>query len=121
MSETKYPLCARAGIAIIKQHGFYSPDKPFEFIEAADVEKLLEGAPVVYCRDTGGGTAWRPCGKEREDLVDPTHTARLVMIEPIVKDSAERLLSEMIEKVESGDAFFYGDFVKRAKAILETK
>ena len=41
-SEPKYPLCKRAGFNVIE--GKYLQD----YIRAADVEKMLESAPVVY-------------------------------------------------------------------------
>lgn len=128
MSETKYPLCARAGLKVTEGHSFaraldaislvYDPQGPFAWIAAADVEKLLEGAPVVRARlyDNEVFGEWFDRAHEQD-----THTARLVMIEPIVKDTPEMLLREYINL--SGDDLCiekdFRDLRNRIKKYLE--
>lgn len=97
----KYPLCERAGLEIQEHRVIvgFSRGEAYElndadFIRAADVEKWLEGATVVRARlyDNEVFGEWYDKAQE-----DDTHTARLVMIEPIVKESEERrLLRELV-------------------------
>jgi len=111
--EAKYPLCARAGLKLIERclgGGTH--------IRAADVEKMLEGAPVVRARmyDNEVFGEWFDKAHEQD-----THTARLVMIEPIVKDTPEMLLREYINL--SGDDLCiekdFRDLRNRIKKYLE--
>lgn len=102
-----YLLCKKAGLKITKQATYrYSPmaergDGPeysgdIDVIQAKDVEAFLANAPAVdvYAWPYGDKTYWRtPNLSDNEG----THQARLVMIEPIVKDTAESLLRELIE------------------------
>lgn len=87
----KFPLCERAGLEIV-----YTPERG-KGIRAIDVEKLLESAPVVY----GGFKNGKPVYWSHvcdTDGSEDTHTARLIMVEPIVKESRERqLLRTLIE------------------------
>lgn len=106
---SKYPLCARAGLELMEH---------FAVIRAADVEKLLAGAPVIR-----GGY---PDGENFEQITkDAAYTARLVMIERIVKDTAEALPKELIEADMTPPANEFPkklyDILERAKRILESK
>lgn len=125
MSETKYKLCKRAGLNITKRTDVYPAHTDIvDVIRAADVEKLLEGATVVRARlyDNEVFGEWFDKAHEQD-----THTARLLLIEPIVKDTPELLLKELIEirnKVHVDDAHeldAVDRVVNRAKAILESK
>lgn len=89
----KYPLCKRAGLEI-HQHsviaGISRGKYEFEeadFIRAADVEKLLEGATKVYRNSI------RNWSESCDDF--DTETARLIMIEPIVKDTPTLYLKSL--------------------------
>lgn len=104
------------------------------FVEAKDVEALLANAPVVY-GDTYQ-TEWTHLKQTAEgralissNFKESTHTARLVCIEPLVKESEERaLLRELAVidcKAQRSDIFAghlsYGlaDLIERAKKLLE--
>lgn len=76
---TKYPLCARAGLKVELTEAYIEP--PTYVVRAADVEKLLEGAPVVHIEKNEN---WGWNGQEMDaDECDYTHTARLLLIEKI--------------------------------------
>jgi len=119
----KYTLCARAGLWVerIKSGAMltsYPPQvKYIDAIRAADVEKLLEGALKVYRNSV---TNWSEIHADFD-----TETARLIMIEPIVKDTAESLLRELVEADMTPPANEFPkklyDILERAKRILEAK
>lgn len=81
-------------------------------IDAADVEKLLEDAPVVTAYNNNK-LYWSTNNDDGD-----THTARLVMMEPIAKDTAEGLLREIVSRwnPEATDSL-----IDRAKRLLEGK
>lgn len=123
MSETKYKLCKRAGLNITKRTDVYPAHTDIvDVIRAAEVEKLLEGAPVVRARlyDNEVFGEWFDKAHEQD-----THTARLLLIEPIVKDTAEQILRELIEVADSigqqNPQIGVGYFVERARRLLEVK
>jgi len=74
----------------------------------------LEKAPVVWLNDWGG--------LSDEGSPDAKRTARLVCIEPIVRDTAESLLKELV-KLTYKRATFSGEQVdvvcERARKLLE--
>lgn len=127
---SKFPLCERAGLTI----GYFTSGQRGETyaatpaIHAGAVEALLEKAPVVqakrFCKNSAltlGGqfSAW---SHEFEIAQDSTHTARLIMIEPIQRDTAESLLRELMasyEKVSWGQR--NDELIERAKRLLEGK
>lgn len=109
--QDKYKLCKRAGLEIQEHRvivGFSRGEYGLEeadFVRAADVEKMLEGAPVVYGRPDidpkdGFMFGWSDCrtldGNE-EGYYPDTHTARLVMIEPITPKSLEDKILEVLD------------------------
>lgn len=101
MSETKYKLCKRAGLTIWNDAAWGDPSKQFnaDMITAASVETLLAGAPVVYasCR-RGPIENWITWETEKQrDAVPRTHTARLLMIEPIKPKSLEDKILEVLD------------------------
>jgi micrococcal nuclease len=119
-----FPLCKQAGLSI-KQ---WYPEPPTGcrgkfFIEAADIERWLERAVVVSSgwepTELGAGKCtthvWRT---SYEPHSNPTHTARLVLIESIVRESEERqLLRELIAAQQFskiGVSVIVDDWVDRA-------
>lgn len=121
--QDKYKLCKRAGLNITKRTDVYPAHTDIvDVIRAADVEKLLAGAPVVRARlyDNEVFGEWFDKAHEQD-----THTARLLLIEPIVKDTAESLLKELIEADMTPPANEFPkklyDILERAKRILEVK
>lgn len=123
---TKYPLCDRAGFKI------WLDKNLDQVIYVRDVEKFLEGATVVYGRPNvdpkdGFMYGWSDCRvlDGNEEYYPDTHTARLVMIEPIQKDTAEGLLREFVSW-SAGDGQCnskpgFPNLVARAKKLLESK
>lgn len=117
--QDKYKLCKRAGLNITKRTDVYPAHTDMVYmVRAADVEKWLEGATVVRARlyDNEVFGEWYDKAQEGD-----THTARLVMIEPIVKDTPEMLLREYINL--SGDDLCiekdFRDLRNRIKKYLE--
>lgn len=109
MSDFK--LCKKAGLTFMRSHwAGHAEGDGFQYVvSASDVEKLLRDAPVVA--SNYGQHTW-----VREDKDDPEEfnniieqgyetsvTARLLMIEPIVKDTAESLLREMLEGYDKNE------------------
>ena len=103
---SNFPLCKRVGIEI------YPHAKQWEntdWVMAKHVEEMLAKAPVVYAEEYNVvnvkeqyekmGTWFhnKEAGIDEPNYRPPTHTARLVMIEPIQKDSAESLLREFVQ------------------------
>lgn len=88
-----------------------------EVVLAFHLEHLLEQAPVVYGKADGSihnelHYPWT--GESREQ---DTYTARLVGIKPIVRDTAEGLLREMVECWNGGGAG-HAKLYERARALL---
>lgn len=94
----------------------------------ADItERVLAQAPVVSaCHVVGPPNMWH----EQPGTAD-THTARLLCVEPIVRDSAESLLRELVSKREKIERITYKpdaydnksvfDILDRARKLLEGK
>ena len=103
----KFELCKRAGLELQVLSICGEP-----YILAADIEKLLAEASVVHGRIDGD------FGWYHRTVVDwhtLTHTARLIMVEPIKKDTAKSLLREAVE---------YGvcnEWIDRARRLLGEK
>lgn len=121
MSQPDYPLIRALGVEV--HDGLVAPEQfPFAaqmsatVILAADLERVLESAPVMKVFDSGDGY-------HKPDFIDKaTHTARLVCVQSIVRESEERevlrkLLSLRDEEqvyCREGDAAF-----ERARKLLE--
>lgn len=117
---TKYPLCEELGLTIETR-----------YILAADLERILSQAPVVDMVEAcqmGGKSFYRTITMADKDDA-ATHTARLIGIKPIVKDTAESLLKEILEQLdlrlkEYGGGFYKfeaSDALERARKLLEEK
>lgn len=120
---TKFPLIEELGLKVLaKENGTMLTSFPAQvgydyFVLASDLERLLSQAPVVYGK-------WRPDGEhgwvteEWSEKTD-THTARLIGVKEIKKDSAEDLLRDLLEKFEAGHGFDMSPYMNRAKKLLE--
>jgi hypothetical protein len=80
---------------------------------------ILERSKVVYGAQAHGLNSW--CTKEEKQI--DTHQARLIMIEPIKKDSAESLLSEIVKydsqiKITGIDIYEWRALLERASKLL---
>lgn len=90
-----FPLCESAGLSIRNDVAWC--DKQgylfnFDAVPARAVEALLRSAPVVYGHPELTNNAWT----ERKGGID-THSARVLLVEEIRRDSAESLLYELME------------------------
>ncbi len=112
MSE--FPLCKKLGLDI-----FNARDPlPFHLLNAQDVELLLEKAPMVFA-DIEPQTA--PIWLKNSVGEESRYSARLLMIEPIQKDTAEHLLHQLILASENtlvSDPNIW-NIIKRAKILLD--
>lgn len=117
MSEFK--MCEAVGLTVIDGNqgrcGRYC-------ILAADVEKLLESGVEVFgdvtSRAFGFGQRNPPYG------VGDTHTGLLINIQPIVRDTAEQILKEMISTFDftSKNPMLHvvdKSLIDRAKKLIE--
>jgi hypothetical protein len=119
----KYELCLKAGLSVRSRQLNQDDDTwSAPYVLAADVERLLESAPVVHGLIEDND--WI-CFSEPGPRADDTHTARLLLIEPIVRDTPESLLRELIRAARSGDleeqCARIGRVVTRARRLLESK
>lgn len=91
MGVEKFPLCRQAGLELFMHYGAVSN---FSAINAMDVERLLESAPVVYGQNAADRGGW---GFDQRGVLDgiTTHTARLLLIEEIEKDKATEVFELM--------------------------
>lgn len=97
-----YPLCKALGVQIkryfVESDGDRIGESPW-YVPAKDLEAALNKAPVVttYAYEEKGIWYAKPSS-------NPLHTARLVCVAPIVKDTAESLLRELIKTTtKAGD------------------
>lgn len=125
MSKSKYPLCEAAGLEVVPKKKIDELLLPQDYVRASEVERMLSEAPVVYGFDAHQGSdkrAWLFDERKNEDF--QTHTARLVCIQPVQRDTAESLLRELIELQECDHLSLPSDYISlknRAKALLEGK
>lgn len=93
----------------------------------AKLAEWLESAPAVYAMGSLGekpddwlfvnSRRYHACGQRAKDAV--THTARLIMVEPIVLDTAESLLLEILEKHDCENVLLSLDLYDRARKLLK--
>jgi hypothetical protein len=108
-----FPLLTRAGLKVIET--LYYGER--QWIEAADVERWLEQAPVVYGLHAGADTVWT-MDKTGMD----THMAKILLIEPIARDTAEGLLRELVDAIApTADGPSLARLRERARKMLEGK
>lgn len=119
---TEFPLCKAAGLVVcrgqLSLHGAMGDLR--DWLHADDVEAMLAKAPVVgaYRHDTDMGVdRW---AADEFTLGRRTHTARLVCIEPIQRDTAEGLLKELLEHFERPQAK-PRELIERARRLLGEK
>lgn len=124
---TKYPLCEKAGLNPI--NNWFKDSECF--LDAKDVEAFLEKAPVVYGHIKEGVPNW--WGPHENNKFLDTHTARLILIEPIKKeeprimnvDEADKLTFSVFgltpEQIDHLRAFYEAETGKHAHEIGEQK
>lgn len=125
MTPPQYPLCEALGVQLRTMSGEFLnvPEAKglTEVVLAADLERIIKAAPVVYGALPGTGN-W---GVKR-DAKDDTHTARLLCVQPIVCDTAESLLAELVAlRTDHGQCAYSrnscDDIVARARKLLGAK
>ncbi len=111
---TDFPNCRAAGLCVHKEAGFTdvrgNKIETVYYVYAAEVERLLADAPVVTGREHKQNPPlaidlWctrEQAGSNEPGYMPPTHTAKLLCIQPIVRDTAESLLREMISAARFG-------------------
>lgn len=133
-----FPLLTRAfpGLEMTRIQLCKDPDEWSEpLVFASDLERELSKAVRVYGHDTwdfeNGGVP-KKAGMRFWDTnsdvivlerpIECTHSALLIGIEPIQKDTAEGLLREMVEKADKYDRRELGeDWFQRARKLLGAK
>lgn len=105
-----FPLLTAAGLRV--QNGW-------DVVLASDVEAWLQAAPVVYGHLDGDGYACAWGEGVAPDDKESTHTARLLCVEPIVRDTAEGLLRAFIaHRNEYGQWVALDALYDRARKLL---
>lgn len=110
----QYPLTKSLGVIV------YNTGES-AFVRAADLERVLESAPVV-CLGSGRDSIWK-----RQPTEVDTHTARLLCVQPIVWDTAESLLREFVAESTAAWKNPYDmsprlyKVIERARALLGEK
>lgn len=120
MSQDKYPLIKRC---FPECHIFHSRWNTYS-INAEDLERELEKAVRVYgtnLNDNGIAAGDDPqwflsIKREKND----THTALLIGVEPIQKDTAESLLRDIVNSYWATPEQ-HNQLIERAKRLLEGK
>lgn len=122
MSDGNYPLCKAVGLNVSTAGGWKALVR---VVPADDVEKLLAAASVVF---SGPGifpaeVVWNI----NQDTNFHTHSARLLLVQPIVRDSAEQLVTDLVNshtKFNTDTSRWAPDpeyWIERAKRLLERK
>jgi hypothetical protein len=96
---TEFKLCKAAGLNVRYDLTIF----------ASEVEALLANAPVVYCTQNGDSLkdniqTWQDSAFTLYSS-KATHTARLILIEPIKKDTAKSLLRELLDNNDGITAY----------------
>lgn len=107
MSTKSYPRIEELGLAV-SQRGFWitaESKRPDCSVNADELEALLESAGTVYAGESMRIDTWTHTKPE-----DVTHSARLIAIAPIVKESAGDVLGipevpKQIEGTAASDWF----------------
>jgi hypothetical protein len=120
MTDKKFPLIESLGLKTTNP-AYWPPEvnmNRHDLIFAEDLERVLERAPVVYVFKKDSKWVWMPTA---DGFTIRTHTARLLCVEPIKKESAEDLLREILDAVEEqGQSWPYPEkYIERAKKVLE--
>jgi hypothetical protein len=111
----KYPLIEAMGLQIT----YLKYPCETNIVTADDLEKALQGAPVVYSKKKEN-----PTDQEWDDMKmsNSTHTARVVCIQPLKKQTKAEAALELVRKIaDPNPAFIVIDLINEAKNISEMK
>jgi len=118
MNSPRFPLCEQLGLEIQQTWPGCS------VVLAENLERVLEQAPTMSSQKNDLGL-WRALQPSPAEIFKPypldTHTARLLCIQPIVKDTAESLLREILERDQRQRFIYDADWEIRARKLLEGK
>lgn len=125
MSE-RYPLIRSLGLyleAVMHREGFGESSYTYR-VNADELERVLEQAPVVYARKLSDDSGWHHFNCEPWST--DTHFGRVLCVQPIVKDTAESLLRELVDlwchtSYSAYDGPTVTKLANRARALLEGK
>jgi hypothetical protein len=109
----RYPLTTKVlGLETVKM------SQNVTVVCANDLERALEKGVRVY-----GGSRMRSdeLWSSESDCTDHTRTALVIGIEPIVRDTAESLLREVIKVAQFGSRAEFDAWAERAKKVLGEK
>lgn len=110
--DEKFPNVKALGLEV------YYSDSGNRVVYASCLEKLLSQAPMVWFNDDKTMLPYWECSSRQDKK--HTHTARLVCIEPIVKESEERkLLREYLHAF--GELTLPQGLHERARKLLGDK
>ena len=110
---SSFPLIKQLGLIV------YDDKEQGMLVDAADLERALERAPVAYGNPVGGWVKTQ----DTRPAPEISHTARLVCITPIKKKTKAEAALEFIKKCKDGDIYemHANEVMKEAKRILEMK
>lgn len=118
MTDKKYPLIKAAGLNV--QPAYYciggAVGTAFVSVKAEDLEAFLAAAPKVNVWQETEYKTWHADSRTGHG---ETHTARLILIEPIRTETAEDLLREMVKAAQFGSRSELDAVADRAKRLLE--
>jgi len=120
MSADRYQLLREAGLDVR-----FTTDQSFgpadsDVVTARSLLSWLERALVVYGH-YDGSVFWAPdpkLGLKSGTATPDTHTARLVCIQPIVRDTAEGLLRELCSHSQHDSTRVPAEFIDRCRRLL---
>lgn len=108
-----FPHIKELGLGVYYRHAFTAEGD--HYVRAADLEALLAKGVRVYGDPNIMGQVW----SDRNSLNLDTHTALLVGIEPIKRDSAEDVLRDMIEQWDGLNGYSrLQELLERAKRVV---
>jgi len=113
----QFPLISRAFPGLKIHDGGTLSVGRFRFATAPDLERELEKAVRVY----GIKPADQIWYFDQQGGPSDTHTALLIGIEPIVRDTAEDLLKEIVACDGDGSTRLSKQQYERARKLLEAK
>lgn len=120
MSESKYPLIEQLGLTALSAKPLGADSYVYrDVVLASDLERVLEQAVKVTKQDEKFTAYWNEPDVKGANPENSTHTALLINIQPIVKDTAESLLRDLIHFEDKSR--LHPEFIARARRLLEGK
>lgn len=121
MTMTDYPLCKQMGLPTVEMRSWIDGIEHALCVKADDLEAKLAAAPVVYGHMRDDGHFYVPdprLGLRSGTDMKDTHTARLLCVSEIKRDTAESLLREYISMPEVVSYAPFRDWKDRVRKLL---